>query len=108
MVVVDQLKATTTAFFKSSNRHVILKVKCWPYCLSDDVKTTLLITLWDRLTGGLLNGTITYNDKPFSNLMKRKNGFVAQDDVLHPRLTVTETLVFTALLRLPNSFSLEE
>ncbi|XP_022717046.1 LOW QUALITY PROTEIN: ABC transporter G family member 9-like [Durio zibethinus] len=70
-------------------------------------KTTLLTALGGRL-GGRLNGAITYNGKPFSNSMKRNTGFVTQDDVLYPHLTVTETLVFTALLRLPNSFSKEE
>jgi ABC-type multidrug transport system ATPase subunit len=40
--------------------------------------------------------------------MKRNMGFVTQDDVLYPHLTVTETLVFTALLRLENTFSKEE
>ncbi|XVF18926.1 hypothetical protein REPUB_Repub11eG0065900 [Reevesia pubescens] len=70
-------------------------------------KTTLLTALGGRL-GGRLNGTVTYNGKPFSNSMKRNTGFVTQDDVLHPHLTVTETLVFTALLRLPNSFTKDE
>ncbi|CAL0333765.1 unnamed protein product [Lupinus luteus] len=70
-------------------------------------KTTLLTALGGRL-GGQLQGTITYNGKPFSNSMKRKTGFVTQDDVLYPHLTVTETLVFTALLRLPNSFTKED
>ncbi|XVE80190.1 hypothetical protein DITRI_Ditri14bG0119800 [Diplodiscus trichospermus] len=70
-------------------------------------KTTILTALGGRL-GGRLSGTITYNGKPFSNSMKRNTGFVTQDDVLYPHLTVTETLVFTALLRLPNSFSKEE
>ena len=70
-------------------------------------KTTLLTALGGRL-GGRLAGTITYNGKPFSNAMKRNTGFVTQDDVLYPHLTVTETLVFTALLRLPNGLSKEE
>ncbi|TYG71808.1 hypothetical protein ES288_D05G428600v1 [Gossypium darwinii] len=70
-------------------------------------KTTLLTALGGRL-GGHLNGTITYNGKPFSNSMKRKTGFVTQDDVLYPHLTVTETLIFTALLRLPNSFTKQD
>ncbi|GLT80809.1 hypothetical protein SLA2020_522270 [Shorea laevis] len=54
------------------------------------------------------SGSITYNGKRFSNLMKRKTGFVTQDDVLYPHLTVKETLVFTALLRLPNTLKKEE
>ncbi|KAJ7948614.1 ABC transporter-like protein [Quillaja saponaria] len=70
-------------------------------------KTTLLTALGGRL-GGKLSGYITYNGKPFSNHMKRNTGFVTQDDVLYPHLTVTETLVFTALLRLPNSLTKEE
>ncbi|MED6201788.1 hypothetical protein PIB30_098536 [Stylosanthes scabra] len=71
-------------------------------------KTTLLTALGGRL-GGKLYGNITYNGKPFSNAMKRLTGFVTQDDVLYPHLTVTETLIFTALLRLPSSrFTKEE
>ncbi|XP_059664632.1 ABC transporter G family member 9-like [Cornus florida] len=70
-------------------------------------KTTLLTALGGRL-GGRIGGSITYNGKPFSNIMKRNTGFVTQDDVLYPHLTVTETLVFTALLRLPNSLTEEE
>ncbi|CAI8593084.1 unnamed protein product [Vicia faba] len=67
-------------------------------------KTTLLTALGGRL-GGKLRGKITYNDQPFSNVIKRNTGFVTQDDVLYPHLTVTETLVFTALLRLPNTLT---
>ncbi|KAF5730632.1 ABC transporter G family member 9 [Tripterygium wilfordii] len=70
-------------------------------------KTTLLTALGGRL-GGKLGGKIAYNGKPFSNKMKRNTGFVTQDDVMYPHLTVTETLVFTALLRLPNTFTKEE
>ncbi|KAJ8764661.1 hypothetical protein K2173_007748 [Erythroxylum novogranatense] len=70
-------------------------------------KTTLLTALGGKL-GGRLSGSITYNGKAFSNAIKRNTGFVTQDDVLYPHLTVTETLVFTALLRLPNSFTREE
>ncbi|RZC65403.1 hypothetical protein C5167_009095 [Papaver somniferum] len=70
-------------------------------------KTTLLNALGRRL-GGDLSGSITYNGKPFSNAMNRRTGFVTQDDKFHPHLTVTETLIFTALLRLPQSFTLEE
>ncbi|KAM7279320.1 hypothetical protein ACFE04_006454 [Oxalis oulophora] len=71
-------------------------------------KTTLLTALGGRLGEGKLTGKITYNNKHFTNLMKRNTGFVTQDDVLYPHLTVTETLVFTALLRLPNNFTSQE
>ncbi|XP_039030027.1 ABC transporter G family member 14-like isoform X1 [Hibiscus syriacus] len=70
-------------------------------------KTTLLTALGGRLTGKL-SGKITYNCQPFCGALKRRTGFVAQDDVLYPHLTVTETLLFTALLRLPNSLSRDE
>ncbi|CAL0310649.1 unnamed protein product [Lupinus luteus] len=70
-------------------------------------KTTLITALAGRL-GGRLCGTITYNQKPFSNAIKRNTGFVTQDDILYPHLTVTETLVYTALLRLPNTVSKED
>ncbi|KAL3612477.1 hypothetical protein D5086_003497 [Populus alba] len=74
---------------------------------SGSSKTTLLTALGGKL-GGLLDGSITYNGKSFSNSMKRNMGFVTQDDVLYPHLTVAETLVFTALLRLENTFTKEE
>ncbi|KAL8266861.1 hypothetical protein R6Q59_004205 [Mikania micrantha] len=70
-------------------------------------KTTLLTALGGRLTGKL-SGKITYNSHPFSGSMKRRTGFVTQDDVLYPHLTVTETLLFTAMLRLPTSLSQDE
>ncbi|CAN1833638.1 ABC transporter G family member 9 [Linum perenne] len=57
-------------------------------------KTTLLTALGGKLGGG--------------SGMKRRTGFVTQDDVLYPHLTVTETLVYTALLRLPNSLTRKE
>ncbi|GKV42495.1 hypothetical protein SLEP1_g49891 [Rubroshorea leprosula] len=77
-------------------------------------KTTLLTALGGRLGSSLngsygrLTGSITYNGKRFSNPMKRNTGFVTQDDVLYPHLTVEETLAFTALLRLPNTLKKEE
>ncbi|CAK8540176.1 unnamed protein product [Lathyrus sativus] len=70
-------------------------------------KTTLLTALGGRLAGKL-SGKVTYNNQSFSGLIKRRTGFVAQDDVLYPHLTVTETLVFTALLRLPQTLTRDE
>ncbi|EPS69022.1 hypothetical protein M569_05746, partial [Genlisea aurea] len=71
-------------------------------------KTTLLTALGGRLSGGTIAGKITYNDKPFCNSIKRNTGFVTQDDVLYPHLTVTETLFYTALLRLPGNLTAAE
>ncbi|XP_068657017.1 ABC transporter G family member 9-like [Aristolochia californica] len=70
-------------------------------------KTTLLTALGGRLHGHL-SGSVTYNDMPFSKSMTRNTGFVTQDDDLYPHLTVTETLVYTARLRLPRKISKEE
>ncbi|KAJ1380934.1 P-loop containing nucleoside triphosphate hydrolase [Sesbania bispinosa] len=64
--------------------------------------------LLEAVLSGKLSGKITYNGQPFSGAIKRRTGFVAQDDVLYPHLTVSETLMFTALLRLPNSLTREE
>lgn len=71
-------------------------------------KTTLLNALGCRLAKNRLSGKITYNGLPFSSTIKRKIGFVAQDDVMYPHLTVSETLIFTALLRLPKTLSKAE
>ncbi|KAL8462165.1 hypothetical protein ACS0TY_033295 [Phlomoides rotata] len=67
-------------------------------------KTTLL-----KIIGGRLNdnvtGVVTYNDVSYSPALKRRIGFVTQDDVLFPQLSVEETLVFAAFLRLPSRMS---
>uniref|UniRef100_A0A7N0V0K0 ABC transporter domain-containing protein n=1 Tax=Kalanchoe fedtschenkoi TaxID=63787 RepID=A0A7N0V0K0_KALFE len=71
-------------------------------------KTTLLTALGGRLGHTHLTGSITFNNRPMSNSIKRTMGFVTQDDVMYPHLTVTETLVFTALLRLPKTLTKQE
>ncbi|KAH9772041.1 ABC transporter G family member 21 [Citrus sinensis] len=70
-------------------------------------KTTLLTALAGRLRGKF-SGKITYNGRQFSSSLKRKTGFVTQDDVLYPHLTVLETLSYAALLRLPKKLTREE
>ncbi|KAG4908141.1 hypothetical protein JHK82_056794 [Glycine max] len=70
-------------------------------------KTTLLTALAGRLAGKV-SGTITYNGHTDPTFVKRKVGFVPQEDVLYPHLTVLETLTYAALLRLPKSLSREE
>ncbi|XP_061349449.1 ABC transporter G family member 9-like [Gastrolobium bilobum] len=70
-------------------------------------KTTLINVLGGRLNG-TIRGNITYNGKPLSKPVKQNMGFVAQHDVFYPHLSVSETLVYSALLRLPNSLSKEE
>ncbi|KAK7407611.1 hypothetical protein VNO78_09565 [Psophocarpus tetragonolobus] len=70
-------------------------------------KTTLLTALAGRLAGKL-SGSITYNNRPFSSSLRRNIGFVSQDDVLYPHLTVLETLTYAAMLKLPKSLTKEE
>ncbi|XP_021754938.1 ABC transporter G family member 21-like [Chenopodium quinoa] len=71
-------------------------------------KTTLLTALGGRLPGKISSGSITYNGHPYSGSIKRKIGFVTQDDVLYPHLTVAETLMYTALLRLHNKLTKQD
>ncbi|XP_052176923.1 ABC transporter G family member 22 isoform X2 [Diospyros lotus] len=71
-------------------------------------KTTLLSLLAGRLSESASGGSITYNDQPYSKFLKSRIGFVTQDDVLFPHLTVKETLTYAALLRLPMSLSKQE
>ncbi|GMH22411.1 hypothetical protein Nepgr_024254 [Nepenthes gracilis] len=68
-------------------------------------KSTLLNTLAGRLHGHSLTGSILANNRKLTKSVLRRTGFVTQDDVLYPHLTVRETLIFCALLRLPNSLS---
>ncbi|XP_054801414.1 ABC transporter G family member 9-like [Prosopis cineraria] len=71
-------------------------------------KTTFVAALGGRLRESITSGSITYNGKLFSKQVKQNMGYVPQNDVFYPHLTVSETLVFTVLLRLPNCLSKEE
>ncbi|KAM3341164.1 hypothetical protein P3S68_028799 [Capsicum galapagoense] len=72
---------------------------------SGSEKTTLLKILGGRLQENV-RGTVTYNDIPYNTAINRRYvGFVTQDDVLFPQLTVEEALVFAAFLRLPSKMS---
>ena len=71
-------------------------------------KTTLLKVLGSRLKSDKVEGTVLYNDEPHSKFIKRRTGFVTQDDVLFANLTVKETLVYAARLRLPDTYTRED
>ncbi|XVE96231.1 hypothetical protein REPUB_Repub02eG0204000 [Reevesia pubescens] len=71
-------------------------------------KTTLLNLLGGRLIQSTVGGSITYNDQPYSKFLKRRIGFVTQDDVLFPHLTVKETLTYAARLRLPKTLTKQQ
>ncbi|XP_011047135.1 PREDICTED: ABC transporter G family member 22-like isoform X3 [Populus euphratica] len=71
-------------------------------------KTTLLNLLGGRLNQPPVGGSITYNDRPYSKFLKSRIGFVTQDDILFPHLTVKETLTYAALLRLPKTLTKQQ
>jgi ABC-type multidrug transport system ATPase subunit len=66
-------------------------------------KSTLLSILGGRLPSPRYTGTVLAGGRAPCRSVQRRTGFVAQDDVLHPHLTVRETLAFCAMLRLPRS-----
>ncbi|CAN6307963.1 unnamed protein product [Urochloa humidicola] len=71
-------------------------------------KTTLLSILGGRAGTGAVEGSISYNDEPYGKSLKRRIGFVTQDDVLFTHLTVKETLTYAALLRLPRTMTRQQ
>lgn len=70
-------------------------------------KTSLLDVITCRDHGGKIkSGHIMINNQPSSSQLVRKCiAHVRQDDRLLPHLTVRETLLFVAKLRLPKFFS---
>ena len=64
-------------------------------------KTTMLNTLACRMGGGRLKttGEILYNGRP--KMSSIRSAYVMQQDILLPTLTVRETLLYAAELRLP-------
>ncbi|KAJ2612840.1 hypothetical protein H4S08_002523 [Coemansia sp. RSA 1365] len=73
-------------------------------------KTTLLNILSGRVQGGKLEGSIQFQGTPRNpHNYKRMLGFVEQDDLMHPTLTVEETLLVSARLRLSDAkYSLQD
>ncbi|KAF5735414.1 ABC transporter G family member 25 [Tripterygium wilfordii] len=71
-------------------------------------KSTLLNAISGRLTGHGVTGKILANNRKMTRPIMKRTGFVAQDDVLYPHLTVRETLIFCSLLRLPKTLSKKE
>ncbi|KAL2686734.1 hypothetical protein Neosp_004275 [[Neocosmospora] mangrovei] len=71
-------------------------------------KTTLLDALSDRLTSParISQGTTAFNGHP--TVHDVRHAYVTQQDVLLPTLTVRETLIYAADLRLPSSVTARE
>jgi len=62
-------------------------------------KTSLLNCISTRTKNGV-TGSITVNGQPMEPGFRRNIGYVAQDDAFHNALTVRETLLYTAELKL--------
>jgi ABC-type multidrug transport system ATPase subunit len=65
-------------------------------------KTTLLTCLAHRMS---YTGRVTYGTETWNLNLKRKVGFVEQEDIVLPALTVRQSLKFSAALRLPGSMT---
>lgn len=69
-------------------------------------KTTLLDILARKTKRGKIEGDFYINGKTLADKKyKRIVGFVDQEDCMMPTLTVYETIVYSALLRLPSTMS---
>jgi len=67
-------------------------------------KTSLLDVIAGNLLGGQISGRIIVNGEDFGGKkIKEISGFVFQDDVLLPTMTVREAIEMSALLRLPGN-----
>ncbi|KAI3836891.1 hypothetical protein MKW98_005224 [Papaver atlanticum] len=65
-------------------------------------KSTLIDALAGRIDKRSLKGSVMLNDEALNTrLLKLLSAYVMQDDLLFPMLTVEETLMFSAELRLP-------
>ncbi|CAL5215383.1 unnamed protein product [Lathyrus oleraceus] len=72
-------------------------------------KSTFLDALAGRIARGSLEGSVRIDGKPVTtSYMKRVSSYVMQDDQLFPMLTVFETFMFAAEVRLPPSISRDE
>ncbi|KAI5988629.1 hypothetical protein EDD15DRAFT_2288934 [Pisolithus albus] len=69
-------------------------------------KSSLLDILAHRSKKGTVSGMVLLNGRPVSpGEMSRVSGYVDQEDTLMGTLTVFETVLYSALLRLPRSMS---
>ncbi|XP_048225566.1 pleiotropic drug resistance protein 3 isoform X1 [Ricinus communis] len=66
-------------------------------------KTTLMDVLSGRKTGGTIKGDIRIGGYPkVQHLFARISGYVEQTDIHSPQITVEESLIYSAWLRLPS------
>lgn len=71
--------------------------------LSGAGKTTLMDVLCGRKTGGIIEGEIRINGYlKAQETFARISGYCEQTDIHSPHITVEESLIFSAWLRLPS------
>ncbi|XP_072993189.1 ABC transporter G family member 38-like [Typha latifolia] len=72
-------------------------------------KTTLMDVLAGRKTGGYIEGEICISGYPKNQAtFARISGYCEQNNIHSPQVTVRESLIFSAFLRLPKDVSNEE
>jgi ATP-binding cassette, subfamily G (WHITE), member 2 len=109
---VEQYDGGNHGRFMGSNGYVEMCSECECIVIfvvgpSGSGKSTLLNTLACRLdVNTIVEGEMRLNGAPYNNAeLKRIAGYVMQSDLLNGYLTVRETLMYTAKLRLPRSFT---
>lgn len=72
-------------------------------------KTTLMDVLAGRKTGGYIEGSITISGYPKNQeTFARVSGYCEQNDIHSPNLTVYESLIYSAWLRLPAEVDIQK
>lgn len=72
-------------------------------------KTTLMDVLAGRKTGGYIEGDVKISGYPkVQHTFARIAGYVEQNDIHSPEMTVQESLWFSASLRLPKDVTKEK
>lgn len=72
-------------------------------------KTTLMDVLAGRKTGGYIEGDIRISGFPKNQeTFARISGYCEQNDIHSPQVTIKESLIYSAFLRLPNEVTKEE
>ncbi|XP_047340987.1 ABC transporter G family member 35-like [Impatiens glandulifera] len=72
-------------------------------------KTTLMDVLSGRKTGGYIEGDIRISGFPKKQeTFARISGYCEQNDIHSPQVTVRESLIYSAFLRLPKEVSMNE
>lgn len=72
-------------------------------------KTTLMDVLAGRKTGGYIEGDIRISGFPkIQETFARISGYCEQNDIHSPQVTVRESLIYSAFLRLPKEVTNQE